>query len=239
MSENKKKNNFIVQGAILGAAAIIVRVLGLLYQMPLSRIIGDLGNGYYGYAYNVYSMVLLISSFSIPIAVSKMVSARMVKHQYKNVQRVFKASMIYVTIVSGIAAILTYIFAEKLIPESQAGAVPALKVLAPVIFFSGILGVMRGYFQGYNTMVPTSFSQIIEGVLNAVVSVLAAYILVIPYTKGSEECAVNGAVGSTMGTAAGVIVGLAFLLFVYFIYRPTINRRIRNDKHKNLENYQD
>ena len=239
MSQNKRKSNFIVQGAILGAAAILVRILGLLYQMPLTRIIGDLGNGYYGYAYNVYSMVLLISSFSIPIAVSKMVSARMVKHQYRNVQRVFKASMIYVMIVSGIAAIFTYVFADRLIPESQAGAVPALKVLAPVIFFSGILGVLRGYFQGYNTMVPTSFSQIIEGVLNAIVSVLAAYLLTKSYAVGSEDRAVNGAMGSTFGTAAGVIIGLAFLAFVYAIYRPTINRRIRQDKHKNLEEYSD
>ena len=239
MSQKERKNNFIIQGAILGVAAIVVRVLGLLYQMPLTRIIGDLGNGYYGYAYNVYSMVLLISSFSIPIAVSKMVSARMVKREYKNVQRVFKASLFYVMVVAGLAAILTFVFAEKMVPESQAGAVPALRVLAPVIFFSGILGVFRGYFQGYNTMVPTSFSQILEGILNAVVSITAAYALVVPYAAGSEERAVYGAKGSTYGTAAGVLVGLLFLLFVYAIYKPSIARRMRKDRHKEVEEYSD
>lgn len=237
MSQNEKNNNFIVQGVILGVAAIVVRVLGLLYQMPLTRIIGDMGNGYYSYAYNVYSMVLLISSFSIPIAVSKMVSERMVKHQYRNVQRVFKASMIYVMVLSGLCAILTFVFAKQLLPESQAGAVPALRVLCPVIFLSGILGVLRGYFQGYNTMVPTSFSQILEGVLNAVISVLAAYILVIPYAAGSVKRATYGAVGSTLGTAAGVVIGLLFLLFVYAIYRPTIRKRVRRDRHSRVEDY--
>lgn len=237
MSQKEKNNNFIVQGAILGVAAIVVRVLGLLYQMPLTRIIGDMGNGYYSYAYNVYSMVLLISSFSIPIAVSKMVSERMVKHQYRNVQRVFKASMIYVMLISGVCALLTFIFAKQLLPESQAGAVPALRILCPVIFLSGVLGVLRGYFQGYNTMMPTSFSQILEGVLNAIISVLAAYILVIPFAAGSVKRATYGAVGSTLGTAAGVLIGLLFMLFVYAIYKPTIRKRVSRDRHSKVEDY--
>ncbi len=239
MSQKENSNNFIVQGAILGVAAILVRVLGLLYQMPLTRVIGDMGNGYYSYAYNIYSLVLLISSFSIPLAVSKIVSARLVKHQFKNAQRVLYASLIYVMVVAGICAILTFVFASRLLPDSQSGAVPALKVLCPVIFLAGILGVLRGYFQGYNTMIPTSFSQILEGILNAVISVLAAYILVMPYAAGSVKRATYGAVGSTLGTAAGVAIGLLFMLFVYVAYRPRIVRRIRHDRHRKTEDYGD
>ena len=241
MNQNQKQNSnsFIMQGIILGVAAIVVRVLGLIYQMPLTRIIGDMGNGYYSYAYNVYSMVLLISSFSIPIAVSKMVSTRMIKHQYRNVQRVFKASMIYVVSISGLLALLTFIFAPQLLDASQQDAVPALRMLCPVIFLSGILGVLRGYFQGYNTMMPTSISQILEGLFNAIFSVLMAYILVVPYAKGSVDRAKYGAVGSTLGTAAGVVVGLLFMLFLYSIYRPTIKKRVRHDRTKHVEEYSD
>lgn len=227
--------NFLVQGAILGAAAIIVRFLGLLYQMPLTRIIGDLGNGYYSYAYNVYSMVLLISSFSIPLAVSKMISSRLAKHRFREAQRVFQISMAYVVVISVALGLLTFIFAGSLIPKSQGGAVPALRVLCPVIVLSGILGVLRGYFQGYGTMIPTSVSQIAEGLLNAIISVLMAYILVIPYAAGTRKRAVYGAVGSTLGTAAGVIIGLVFLIFVYFAYRPVVFRRIKKDRHRRIQ----
>lgn len=239
MSRQKsQKGNFIVQGAILGVAAILVRVLGLLYQMPLTRIIGDMGNGYYSYAYNIYSMVLLISSFSIPIAVSKMVSARMEQKQYRNVQRVFKASMIYVVVISAVLAIITFVLADHL-PKSQAGAIPSLRILCPVIILAGILGVLRGYFQGYGTMMPTSFSQILEGIINAVISVLAAYILVIPFAAGSVKHAIYGAVGSTLGTVAGVVIGLLFMLFVYYMYRPVIRKRVRHDRSSEVESYGD
>ena len=239
MSRQKsQKGNFIVQGAILGVAAILVRVLGLLYQMPLTRIIGDMGNGYYSYAYNIYSMVLLISSFSIPIAVSKMVSARMEQKQYRNVQRVFKASMIYVVVISAVLAIITFVLADHL-PKSQAGAIPSLRILCPVIILAGILGVLRGYFQGYGTMMPTSFSQILEGIINAVISVLAAYILVIPFAAGSVKHATYGAVGSTLGTVAGVVIGLLFMLFVYYMYRPVIRKRVRHDRSSEIESYGD
>lgn len=237
MSQQKsKKGNFIVQGAILGVAAILVRVLGLLYQMPLTRIIGDMGNGYYSYAYNIYSMVLLVSSFSIPIAVSKMVSARMERKEYRNVQRVFKASMIYVIAISGVLAIITFVLASYL-PKSQAGAIPSLRILCPVIILAGILGVLRGYFQGYGTMIPTSFSQILEGIINAIISVLAAYILVIPLAAGSVKHATYGAVGSTLGTVAGVVIGLLFMLFVYSMYRPVIRKRVRHDRNSEIESY--
>ena len=114
--QTKKSNNFITQAVILGIATIVVRFLGLIYQMPLTRIIGDMGNGYYSYAYNIYSMLLLISSFSIPIAVSKMVSERVARREFRNAQKVFKASMLYVIIISTILAVFTMAFSGVLIP---------------------------------------------------------------------------------------------------------------------------
>ena len=240
MSEAKAKssaanNNFIVQGSILGIASIIVRLLGLIYQMPVARIIGDRGNGYYGYAYNVYAVILLISSFSIPIAVSKMISKSLASKKFKEAQKIFKASLILVGSFSGLLAILTFIFAPQLLTmfsENQAGATLALRVLSPVIFLSGILGVLRGYFQGYNTMVPTSFSQVIEGILNAIVSIVAAAIIVIPYKANAEKTAIYGAAGSTIGTGIGVLFGLAFMLFLYSGFSRVIKKRVRRDKHK-------
>ena len=72
----KKKNDFIAQGSILAIASILVRVMGMIYRIPMTAIIGDKGNGFYSYAYSVYTILLLLSSYSLPLAVSKMVSAK-------------------------------------------------------------------------------------------------------------------------------------------------------------------
>ena len=77
----KKRNSFLVQGMILASASIICRIIGLLYRSPLFDIIGQAGVGYYSVAYNIYNIILLISSFSIPLAVSKSVSARLAKRE--------------------------------------------------------------------------------------------------------------------------------------------------------------
>lgn len=238
MSKNKK-NSVLVQGAILAAASILCRVIGLLYRSPLREIIGDDGNGFYSYAYNIYTIILLIASFSIPLAVSKSISARLAKGEYKNAQRIFHGALFYAVVVGLTGFAVCYFGAPYLVP---AGAVPALRILAPVIFFSGILGVLRGYFQGHSTMVPTSISQIIEQILNAVVSVVAAYLMVRTFTDVSTEAlkyqrASLGAKGSAIGTGAGVGIGLIFCIILYCMYRPKAKKQIRRDQTKHVESY--
>ncbi|MDO4170453.1 MAG: polysaccharide biosynthesis protein [Lachnospiraceae bacterium] len=238
MSKNKK-SSVLVQGAILAAASILCRVIGLLYRSPLREIIGDDGNGFYSYAYNIYTIILLIASFSIPLAVSKSISARLAKGEYRNAQRIFHGALFYAFVVGLIAFAVCYFGAPYLVPS---GAVPALHVLAPVIFFSGILGVLRGYFQGHSTMIPTSISQIIEQILNAVVSVVAAYLMVRSFTDVSTDAlkyqrASLGAKGSAIGTGAGVGIGLIFCIVLYFMYRPKAKKQIKRDKTKHVESY--
>ena len=190
-------------------AGIVVRIIGILYRSPVTSIIGDEGNGYYGIAVIIYTMVLLIASYSIPMAVAKVVSGKLALKQYRDAHKVFCCALIYVLIVGGIAALFTYFGASLLIPESQAKAIPVLRVLAPTIFFSGFLGVLRGYFQGYSTMMPTSTSQIIEQIVNAIVSIGAAILFIHLFAGGdSEKVPVFGAMGSAAGIGAGVIAGL-------------------------------
>lgn len=158
------------------AAGILVRIIGVLYRSPVTSIIGDEGNGYYSIAYNLYSMVLLIASYSIPMAVSKVVSGKLALKQYREAHKVFRCALIYVLIVGAIASLFTFFGASILVPDSQQKAIPVLRVLAPAIFLSGFLGVLRGYFQAHSTMMPTSISQIIEQVLNAIVSLSLIHI---------------------------------------------------------------
>ena len=232
-----KKSSLLRNTSILMIATIVSRVIGLLYRSPLGAAIGSEGLGYYGTASNVYVILLLISSYSIPMAVSKIVSERLALKQYRNAQRVFHGALIYAATVGGLAALLAFFGGKYLLAYNQQSALPALRVLAPTIFFSAILGVLRGYFQAHNTMVPTSVSQILEQIANAVVSILAGYLLISAFATDSTSKAILGSVGGTMGTAAGVLVGLLFMIFVYRVNRRGIHKKIKKDRSHTEESY--
>jgi len=232
MSE-KKKDNFIKQAGILAAAGIICRIIGILYRSPLTAIIGNEGNGYYSAAIYCYTIILLISSYSIPAAVSKVISQRLAAGEYKNAQRIFYGVIMYVVIVGGLASILAFLFADVLVSQNAA---PVLRVFAPTIFFSGLLGVLRGYFQANKTMLQTSISQIAEQILNAVISLLAAYLLIGTVTgKDDTTKAIYGATGSAIGTGVGVLSALLFMTFVYGINKDIIKKRLKKDKMPDSE----
>lgn len=225
---NKKKSEsgFLVQGSILAIASIISRIIGLLYRVPLTAIIGNNGNSYYSCAYEIYSMLLLISSYSLPMAVSKLVSARVAKGDFKNAFKVFKGAFLF-AVCSGIVAMLIVFFGAEMITRLMKTplSIFALKVLAPTLVVMAVLGVMRGFFQGLGTMMPSAVSQIIEQIINAIVSVWAAYLLADYGNKvgavlgnGEDYAAAYGAAGGTLGTALGAVFALLFSIFVFATY---------------------
>lgn len=227
-AQAKKSDSFVKQAGILAAAGIICRIIGLLYRSPLTAVIGETGNGYYTPAYRIYQMILLISSYSIPAAISKVISQRLAVHQYKNAQRIFRCAILYVVVVGGAGSLVAFFGANALSPGNSA---MVLRTLAPTIFLSGLLGVLRGYFQANRTMVQTSVSQILEQILNAVVSIGAAYLLMQLFADEDEKMrAAWGAVGSALGTGIGVAVALLFMLMVYQMNRRVINARIKRDR---------
>ncbi|HWT73127.1 MAG TPA: oligosaccharide flippase family protein [Mobilitalea sp.] len=234
MPVNKNNSGFVKQAGILIAAGIICRIIGVLYRSPLTGIIGDEGNGYYTSAYNIYTIILLVSSYSIPSASSKVIAQRLALKEYRNAQRIFLCTLIYVIIVGGIASLITFWGAGWLVDEN---AKIVLRVFAPVIFLSGLLGVLRGYFQAHQTMLQTSVSQIIEQLLNAVVSIGAAYLLVNSITYNKASRAIYGAAGSAIGTGVGVLAALIFMCYIYILNRKIIRKRIRYDSSKNIEPY--
>lgn len=224
-----------MQAGILAAAGIIVRLIGILYRSPLVAIIGDEGNGYYNTAYTIYTIILLISSYSIPAAISKVIAARLAKREYRNAQRIFTCSFIYVMITGGIGSLLCFFGAEFFVGQNSA---TVLKVFAPTIFLSGLLGVFRGYFQAHRTMLQTSFSQIVEQILNAIVSLLAAYLLMgLVADKDATTQAIYGAVGSALGTGSGVLIALIFMWLIYLLNKPSIQKRIQRDKTEAVLGY--
>ncbi|MCR5501660.1 MAG: polysaccharide biosynthesis protein [Lachnospiraceae bacterium] len=236
MSDNRAGSGLVKQAGILMAAGVIVRIIGLLYNTPLVKVIGDEGNGYYNTAYAAYSIVLLISSYSIPSAISRVMAVKLAKKEYRNAHRVFQAALIYVVAV-GIAASSFVFFGARILVRMESAVLP-LRILAPTIFLSGILGVFRGFFQAQRTMVPTSVSQIIEQIFNAVFSVWMAYILVNSAAgKPSSTVASYGAAGSTIGTGVGVLSALLFMIGMYALNSRTIRRRIDEDTHASVDSF--
>ena len=157
----------------------------------------------------------------MPVAVSKMISSRLARGEYANCRRILRVGLIYATVAGGAAAAILWfgadLFAELIkTPMSRY----ALKTLAPTIWIMAYLGVLRGYFQGMGTMVPTAFSQIIEQIVNAVVSVVAAGLLFqtglsLNAARGAEDYSYAlGAAGGTIGTGAGALTALLFFILL-------------------------
>lgn len=234
---SKNKTNFLIQGSILAIAGVLVRVIGIIYRVPVNNILGEEGVTYYGAAYDVYSLFLLISSMSMPIAVSKIVSAKVAKGEIKNAYRAFAGALAIGFSIGIIVFCIVFFGAEGFAKLcGYPSAAYAIKVLAPVLFIMSVLGVLRGFFQGMGTMIPTAISQILEQVANAIVSIVGALYL-FNAGKAAGESAALGAAGSTLGTLAGAAVALVFMTFVFIMYLPVLKHQIRRNKGVKLESY--
>lgn len=247
MSTNNKSNtNFLVQGSILAMASIISRVIGLIYRIPLTAIIGNKGNDYYGCAFEIYNILLIISSYSLPLAVSKLISADLSLGRKKNAYRVLKCALIFGLTTGTIAAGILFFGAEYITGTIMKTpySIFAVKILVPILVVVAVLGVMRGFFQGLGTMMPSAISQILEQIANAIVSVWAAYVLFQYGTKvgnilGNPDnyAAAYGAAGGTLGTGVGAVVALLFVSFVLLTYLKVFKRQMKRDRRANVDSY--
>lgn len=230
MNEVKRRpnNSLVLQGSILAAAAIVSRIIGFIYRIPLANMLTDVGNGYYGNASNIYALFLMISTFGFPLAISKLISERLQEKKYHEAQEIFRAAMILAIILGLVSAIALWFLA---IPLSQLMGsklnLYAIRALSPALLVFAILAVIRGYFQGMNNMVPTAFSQIIEQVFNAIFSIALAVLL---FGKGIPYAAMGG----TLGTGIGAFFALLLMGFVYYATSQTIIKsRLLRDQHIN------
>lgn len=238
MKKAEKKNDFLFQGSILAVAGIVVRLIGMLYRVPLTRIVGSEGMGYYNTAYELYTLVLLLSSYSIPVAVAKLTSAKEAQKEYHNSYRIFLCAMCIAVVAGGCAGLFVYFAAEPLAEFMgwPSVAIP-LKVLAPTILVFAVMGVMRGFFQGKKMMTPTAISQIVEQIVNAIISIVAALLLIQAYKDTGASIAAYGAAGGMLGTFTGTMAGLLILTLIFVSNKDKIDRQIRKDQNPVTESY--
>lgn len=233
--KEKKSADFLKQGGILAIASLLVRIIGMVYRIPMSNILGEEGNGIYAVAFEIYDLVLIISSYSLPLALSKIISAQQANHEHKNTGRTMSVALRFAIVSGGGFGLLLFFGAgiiERTIYPEYTGVQIPLRVLAPTIFIVALLGVFRGFFQGKRTMIPTAVSQIIEQIINAVISVAASY-LFMKWNMESLEQAAWGAAGGTLGTCLGAASALLLVFFLYWLYRPVQAKLERRDRSQN------
>ncbi len=224
MSTKKNNSNFLVQGSILAAASIIVRIIGLIYKIPMTNILGNEGIGYYNTAYEMYNLGLILSSYSLPLAVSKLIAAKDVMQEYENSRRIFHVAMLFAATVGTIMTLAIWFGADFIalhVFKSPNSALP-LMMLVPTILVFSVMGVFRGFFQGKNTMIPTSVSQVIEQVVNAIVSVGASFYFIKKYAE-LPNAAAFGAAGGTFGTFSGAVAAFLVLILWYAAKKSSLD----------------
>ena len=162
-SGGQKQNTFFGGAAILAAGILIVKLIGMFYKIPLTNVIGAQGNTDFANAYNIYVVLLTISTAGLPVALSKLVSEANAQGRRNQVRRTFQLAMGMFLILGAVSFIIMYFKADWLAGMMHdTKAVHGIKALAPAVVCVGCLAALRGYSQGHMNMTPTSVSQIIE-----------------------------------------------------------------------------
>lgn len=207
MTDSSKKQTFLHGAALLAIATAVVKVIGAFYKIPLKAIIGDEGYGYFSTAYDIYSVLLLISTAGLPVAMSRMISSASTLGQYNQVRRTYKtAKMIFIGL--GLASTLFMMLGSKWLANllEQPAAWTAILCLGPCAIFMGLISTYRGFFQGQENMRPTSVSQVLEAVAKLVVGLGAAYLII----RTTNSLALASA-GSILGVTVSCLISAMYL----------------------------
>ena len=206
MADSNKKQTFLHGAALLVIATAVVKVIGAFYKIPLRAIIDDEGYSYFSTAYDIYSVLLLIATAGLPVAMSRMISQASTLGHYNEVRRIYKTSQIIFVTIGLISSLFMIIGCRWLantleIPNAWA----AILCLGPCALLMGIISTYRGFFQGQENMRPTSVSQVVEAACRMVVGLAAAYII----KKATNSFAL---------AAAGAIIGVTVSCLVSSLY---------------------
>ena len=207
MSETSKKQNFLYGTAMLAMATAIVKIIGAIYKIPLNAIIGKQGFSYYSTAYEIYNVLLMISTAGLPVAMSRMISQASSLGHYNQVRRIFTTARALFLGLGITGSLLMTLFCRQLAAfQNQPDAWAAIGALGPCVMLICIMSTFRGFFQGQSNMLPTSVSQVIEAVVKLIVG-MAAAVAILHFSK-SVPLAAGGAI---LGVTISCLVSAVYL----------------------------
>lgn len=223
------KENFVKGAAILSVAGLLVKILGAVYRIPLTNLIGTEGIGYYQPAYNIYNLLLVVSLSGFPTAIAKMVSEKRALQNYEGAYQVYKVSRWGLFLIGLVSSVVVLVFARSLVTFlGFPGSYYSMIALVPALFAVPLLSAYRGFFQGSQNMMPIALSQIIEQVFRVSVGLYLAYTLV---GRGLEEAAA----GATFGASAGGLAALVLIYIMFFLSRKSIKEEIKLSSNNKQE----
>ena len=215
-----KKQSFLQGAAILALATIAVKIIGALYKLPLYNIIGKTGFAYFTKSYNIYSLLLTISTAGLPVAMSRMIAAAQASGNLAQVRRINSASM-RVFLFLGITGTLIMTVLSK--PLAALVGIPdgalAILSLGPAVLFVCVNSSYRGFFQGQTIMTPTGLSQVIEAACKLVLGLALAYLL----KKLSDGNVIYAASGAILGVTIGSVLAFLYLILEYRRHAPSLD----------------
>ncbi len=244
LAEKQRKSQTLLNGAlVLSLATVIIKVIGVIYKIPLSNMIGTVGRGLFDSAYSLYVPVYTVAMAGLPVAISNMVSKAMALGRYRDVKvihKVAKRLFLIVGIIGTLAMfILTYPYA---LSAKNMDIIPAVLVITPSIFFCCVMSSYRGYYNGLSNMTPTAISQVLEAGGKLVFGLVCAKwaisyglsryeqgLTVFGQTATTESEALSAiypyaAAGATAGVTLGTVVGVVFLLIMHKISGDRITK---------------
>ena len=211
MSQTPKKQTFLHGAALLAIATAVVKVIGALYKLPLKMVIGDEGYSYFSTAYDIYTVLLLVATAGLPVAMSRMISQASSLGNKNQVRRVYQSARTLFFVIGAAGTGLMMLFCRQLADAlEQPDAWFAIVCLGPCAFLMGIISTYRGFFQGQGNMIPTSVSQVLEAIIKLVVGLVAAVLLL--HFTGSIPLAAGGAI---LGVTFSCLVSVFYLFAIY------------------------
>lgn len=230
----KTANSFMKNVVILICSQLLIKVLGLIYKLVITNIegFGDTGLGYYSAGYQIYSLLLTLSSIGIPSVISKLVSERIAIGDTKGAQRIFKVAFRFFTTLGLVLSIGLYFGSDFIATNilNVPDVAYVMKVLSPAIVFVAMSAVFRGYFSGQQNMQPTSVSQTLEQFLNCVLSITFVYACI------GKDTYIMATAGNLSTTFAIVLTFI--YLFIYYKKRKLDTSKSIESPEKNKTNKQ-
>ncbi|MCL2840580.1 MAG: polysaccharide biosynthesis protein [Defluviitaleaceae bacterium] len=215
------------QASILAGASLFVRLLGFAYRLPLTNLIGDEGNAYYITAYTVYTFALVLSSGTMVAAVSRLTSERIAKGQYRNAHQLFKTAMKFCLCLGLITSTGLFFGANIIATQFNMPEMSyAIRALSPGVLLGSVLAILRGYFQGMKTSIPTALSQVVEQIFKVAMSVWLAFLF---FDTANLEFA---AAGAALGTSISILAALGIVAFLYALVSKDLRKRAKEDTNK-------
>ena len=204
--KERKQQSFEYGAIILLCSTLLVKVIGAIFKIPLSNLIGDLGFGFFSSAYDLFTPIYTLAMAGLPIAISRMVAEHMAKENYRDVRKTFKVTS-KIFIITGLVAMLLMLcftddFVEKTDPTGR--TTYSIYAIVPALLVCCVTSAFRGYYEGLRNMYPTAFSDVIESLGKLILGYGFAYI-VLKTTNDVAYAAAGAMFGITIGSVAAAL----------------------------------